>query len=802
MALGHLDPAGTNLRIYLVADLVRAEAPRHVARFPNGESRPHGVNSLHKILFHHHAGSVEHTGAGQTVRRRGREVPAKLPSGLPRAIQHTADIVGRTGAGDGRYGYHYDIPYYEEIVDTRRVLYQTVEPENIGYHTGSYNANTISVSLMGCNRSPSYPFGRITSSGEPAQPSWGRPSQYQLQVLEELLPYLRGEFKIHKCHVQGHFMHGKAACPGYDAERLAMAIQDEDRRFSYPVRLAGAGGAPLLAVGTCDTAAAREYLNNTRTNRLGGDWPYGRRQLAHNGVHLFPAARAPLYCVHDGWILAARLRGYLENFGSTSFILIQHKDPGLRKKPARNSVWKPAGSRGEQRIRHLTYYSLYMHVLPAADPGVEPFRGPAQDLAEVPWLELLRTRDNAAYTRLTTTDTVEVFGDLALPVSTGEIIGRAGMHNPFARHPGGSRGVPPDPVPVLHFEMFSLENLVELFDPDDGMHDGWTVGDTVNSPLVTYVRRGRRVTNRRYSDNVPEDTQVLIDDFFAGDAGGPSDDPGQAPQTDASVSNALSKVIFQRKSEWYVRWDRVPRALRTNWGLGTPAAFQQFRQDYVDQIQWMRRFLLNQAGDSAATQGDKRTRRRQLRKFGLVPSGAWPYLSISRNVFFYHPIRLLNWLNGLERAVDDTTPDGAAPRPRAYERLGSLAETPQHFFGDRTGGDSVRVAANAAAGATQLVLRPYRARDVYHINDYFEVPLEDFMVRNAIIHYWNGRNRGNDYRVTAVGALDEATGNRTVEIEPALHQRARRNERVQIRQHHMPYGWHWNATFAWDQDIT
>jgi hypothetical protein len=218
--------------------------------------------------------------------------------------------------------------------------------------------------------------------------------------------------------------------------------------------------------------------------------------------------------------------------------------------------------------------------------------------------------------------------DLALAVKTGDRIGSVGRHDAFAARPTGT----PDPSgghqAVLHFEIFSPENLIQRFDPDAALHQQWTLTDTDRNALADNARRnlGRltpfsTTAMRDRLDDLETDQAAADPRWF---------DPGEVFQTDAELHDLFSRVITRHVSEWAADWRTVLTRNRRAWGLTTEMI--NHGVSVADQFQWWNT---------------------------IVPTGRGfrdhSALKVNRNTkpYYYHPIRLLNWLNGLQRVLDN-----------------------------------------------------------------------------------------------------------------------------------------------------
>jgi len=635
---------GVTIRIVDIADPLALWVNNHYGFARTLSQRRE--REIREVLIHQHDGGVEHTGtdAEGNSHKASNGLPNKL---IGTAKYHTNPVKGPDGADLHGMAYQFDIPYFNEIVDGKRIVYQGQRLDLKAEHTGGLpNDIGVGISLMGSLRNEGFHTGRVRN------PGGGIPSEHQLAALPVLVHYLQERFKIANCHVQGHFQHNqtdRSGCPGYDTERWLLDHEDRERRFCYPINIGGGNTAPLLDVVTGRDSRCQSYMNNTLTGHS-GFYPFGRRFFEwHNGVHLFPPSgeNSPVYCVRDGWVIAARIGAHVvidgRDYGSANFILIQHSDPGLRNNNDRTrSLIANQGS----RIRKLDYFSLYMHLAPVAASG------------HVEWLDMLQDKDPRLYqAMLAAPEQAHRLDPLALPVKTGEVIGYVGRHDPFAARPADW----PDPTDghqaVLHFEMFSSDKyllplkpaspaggLLRYFDPDTTMYQHWTISDTDRDALAQNALRklaalpafsGAAMTSR-------------LDELEANVNGQDprSLDSGDVFQRDPELHDLLSRVVTQHVSEWNAQWRSVLVRNRRQWGLTQEMIDHHVR--VVQQFQWWGQVVTSQA------QFPKRT--------SLQPS---------TKPFFYHPIRLLNWLNGLVRTIDN---------PIGYAHDTSLPFDPGHDF--------------------------------------------------------------------------------------------------------------------------
>lgn len=643
---------------------------------PAKPQRAHRPWSLRNIVLHQFAG-----GPGFDV-LHARHIGSH---GIYSRLELSADDKGRkmnsagTRYAQSSYPYHFVIPYYADLISHQILVYKIQDLRVASVHASGHREMSLGVSVMGHPRTYSHPTGQY---GTPE----GRPAERQLKALRGVVRYLQDYYHIADSHVHGHFSHNvqsRRECPGYDVERYLLDLEDRlatahpddnakatrtaaSPRYCYPIRLPGQAGVPGLARVwerdaegrdsvdnaklNSETQRARQYMANARS-RPGGVYPRGRRPIWHNGVHLHPAAAGePVYAVRDGWLVAANLRksisyqqpdGSNVDFGSASFILLQHSDPPVADA---RTWWNPR--RGRRRPYPLNYYSLYMHLQPLAA---------AADADDFDWLKELRRRDSALHRTITTTDSTSTFGNLAIPVHTGEVIAKTGTHAPFAIAADGT-ALARALQPVLHFEMFSTDNLLEKFGFNNTVANNWTINDRTTNPLVESAHLH---PPGNYGD--PDLLARLNQRTTELDG----DDPHQersdlAPATEhADFQDAFSKIVVRHISEWASQWNRIPQSIWGGNGTGgwrnARDQWNTFRSEYVDEIQWLR---------NAWAVNARRTDLRESTNW-LSSLAAWP---AHHRFFYFHPIRMLNWLNGLSRGMQ---------HPFAwYNGSGSRADTP------------------------------------------------------------------------------------------------------------------------------
>ena len=631
----YIDIPDTQLRIVDISNYVHTNIFNNIT-IPVGSNdgatarNDQRLSWIRNIIVHYSGGSI------------GR--PGDSPiDGIPNRVIRVCRTIRDRGMNG--MAYHFIIPYWENYDNEdlqRKVIYKVQDLKVMGSHTGLQRRSSIGINCPGSFR------GYASGTGSYLQDSDGAaPSDFQLGALTELIEYMQDYFSISNLHVQGHFQHGKVVCPGYDLERWIMEHEDDSRRFSYPIKLESAPDHEEAAFlnDNGNDSHGLEYLNSN-IELCQGFYPFGRHGLLHNGIHLKSPnnSSAEVYCVHDGWVIAARVVGNVvingHDYGSPCFVLVQHCDPGILRFGNRDgrTKWNPQASRVEpQRMRHFYFYSLYMHLSPADSHGEEP-----------KWLRMLSEKDEAVYESLTTTSEPFAFGNIALQVKAGEVIGSTGQHNPFALNTRVSSDHNQLKY-LLHFEMFSTLNMIAQFDPDENKSSDWSYMYSGNNPVED--------SRSLLLENIPglADERGRIESaLLDADTHDPMEiDPGRVPHLDAVLNNLLSKCIVSHISEWAIDWSGAISEMSL-----TESQTNELRQYYTE-FQWLtkiwetpdkkRKFL-------ASTNWLYEWRRIQARSQSVQSAGrgslGW---STDHRFFFYHPIRFLNWLNGMRRTV---IPDG------------------------------------------------------------------------------------------------------------------------------------------------
>lgn len=701
----YVDLPDYGIRIMDISDHVhrkwfsKVHSINRIAHWPrvNYPLKAHRPWSIRNILVHQFAGGLgkkttdaDHFGDHGFHARLQRvcENKGKMRS----SVKNTDPVTGVvTTVLLNRYkksswGYHFVIPFYADTYGDLILVYKVQNINAASVHSGAHHVASIGIALMGHPRSYQHP------TGLPGQPQ-GRASIEQHKALRGVVRYLQDFYKIQDSQIQGHFTHNEAGrrnCPGYDPERYILDLEDRiihahkhdpDRlvkvesepRFCYPIALTGSStpGLPRVWERGLDgeiavypgalmqgKATAVKYMENARS-KSGGAFPYGRRPVWHNGCHLFPdSAGGDVYAVRDGWIIAANLKKEISyqkagaantsDFGSASWILIQHHESpagGVRyPHPTKAGKWiapKLWKLGHKMRPYPMNYYSLYMHIKPLENAAA------ADKFA---WLKELKRRDSAPlyalHRSVINDDATHAFGWLAIPVQTGDVIAQVGKHAAVPNSPGDTAA--PKLIDVLHFEMFSTDNLLkdDRFGPR--IDEKWIVKDDTLNPLVLDQYRAKA----DHFDLIKRPNDFI--DFEArreelNDAGPPrhSDhDPKEqrtdhAPQHEtAKFQDALSKIVALHASEWAVDYGKIKNTtFKDIWGV-TPTDWNDFKDNYVDEMQWLRE----------AWKSPSSTTRDSLQESSMWLKSMKKWQA-NTMFYYFHPIRMLNWLNGLSRGM-------------------------------------------------------------------------------------------------------------------------------------------------------
>jgi hypothetical protein len=720
------------------------------------------VKPIRKILVHHHAGDPrDMTKKSPTVKTNPLGT-ATVGEGMPLGY---IDIANWDEYATRPLGYHYDIPYIRETSPdgTKLVVYLCSHPDRNTWHTGAgQNETGIGVSLIGFTRGLADPYGgKFNPAPAEFKNSQGLPSQHQRTVLPVLIRFLQETYNIADCHVQAHFQHAKETCPGYDTERWVMDHEDRSRRrgrgFCYPVQLkSGAAGTPFLEEPDQERARFKEYLHNTRRGRS-GFFPFGRRHFWHNGAHLFTSPGCPVHAVRDGWIVAARFDKQVNvdgsDYGSANFVVIHHEDPGLYdprdKRPPDQSLVNNAWMRV---ITHPTYFSQYMHLRPLDD--------------KLAWVHALSEKDAKLYEQIQKNKSLTACFDrkvdntgvknptsvgdvVAIPVKTGEIIGYVGTHDPFAALPKKDLTVAARDIfdaknqSVLHFEMFSGYNLIERFDPDTQLYKKWTAKDADANALAE-IAANKLDQIEGLKDQVPNLRQKL-DDMEQKDPQY-SDPSLWSTVLDDTLFNALTCVIVNHVSEWNADWKTVLNGWYREWGLTK-------KQDVAADDTRIKKSVEHHLKVVQAFQSS-----------WTMPRFSWRLPAIEQRPFFYHPIRLLNWLNGMKRTLDVSLP---------YNTLSDVTPfdvAPRNLYGQ----------APAKVGATTVLIPKYTGNPAI---------ADPQQLVGARVFFPPEKS---SHRVVRVQAQTQSN-NLELQIDPPLNEELKKGARIRVG----GYGWHWESQFAW-----
>ena len=148
--------------------------------------------------------------------------------------------------------------------------------------------------------------------------------------------------------------------PAFDWDRVLSALLHEGNYF--PVKFAA--NHELRAtkeIKKIDAAAMDLMRNYNEKARAGGTFPVGPNQTWHGGIHLFPPKSEkkgevfPVRAMFPGEIVAVHFeRGGPRALGHNNFVLLRHQ------------IKIPRENRKSQEFDEyaLTFYSLYMHLLP------------------------------------------------------------------------------------------------------------------------------------------------------------------------------------------------------------------------------------------------------------------------------------------------------------------------------------------------------------------------------------------------------------------------------------------------------
>lgn len=285
--------------------------------------------------------------------------------------------------------------------------------------------------------------------------------------------------------------------------------------FAFPVKLAGDSANDVTA------ERVNTFLDHTeKANNWGGWFPLGANTVWHGGVHLHVEQRSDVVAMAAGEVVAVKLAESKEQaigyYGSHNFILLRHVITGEKL-----NTQFPAGTQGSSKFDDSAkkeFYSLYMHLknerlnpttnsklnqikwLPrtAVKAGTEEHivkKGESLEQLATQWnttVEKIRTvnpelKDHYGSAKgkswynpedkvkrpvdgpidlqfldsLKSGDVVKVQGAL---VKAGDLLWTSGMYG----SDGNSGG-------VLHWEVFSQENLFPSFTKAEDNDDNWNM---------------------------------------------------------------------------------------------------------------------------------------------------------------------------------------------------------------------------------------------------------------------------------------------------------------------------------------
>lgn len=739
-------PAGQLNLIFVDVSNVWSKASREAAA-------KRETTNIRKVLVHHHAGfphDLTEKHKKQTA-ATGEAMPLKY---VDLASDAYASIT---------YGYHYDLPFVAETLDGKAVVYVTAPQERNVTHTGAgQNECGIGISLVGTMRSAGEHPGGLDYSKTKKEPeeyekARGLPSAHQRRVMPVLVRYLQEQHGIANCHVQGHFQHSKPTCPGFDTERWLLDYEDKDRRagrgFCYPVQIESGKGVPFLQDASKELARAKKYMLNTRTG-LSGFYPFTRRGFWHGGVHFFPPAGSPVYAVRDGWIIAARPEKNVtvdgKDYGSAAFVMVQHEDPGFWPLDGKlyNTVpmfrWDKKNKKWQKFNGKIavepTYFSLSMHLKPLDD--------------SVPWVQLLKKKDPATHTVLfAAKDQTHTFRDIALPVKTGEIIGYVGTHDPFAAV-DKAKAVQDSAVynntSVLHFEVCSSENLVDRLE-SRAVAKKWTLKD-VDENAMAEAAQGKLKDVAGLKDHV----KLLTDRLAEVEKLDPQHlDPSRfSGVLQDDLLEPLSTLITSHASEWSADWKTVLSAWHREMGLaqGGKAGKAAKAADDARIAKTVKHHLaMIDAFKFGAAIKDYRNR-------AMSGGEKFPH--------FYHPVRFLNWMNGLTRTPDAVLPyntfDNVTPFDVSPRRVLALKPADQ-------GDGVVTIAKNT--GSPQIK--------------------DPQKLKGTRLFFPPSRE------VHTVQQVAETKAGLELTISPVLAKDLKKNDAIRLGGN----GWRWEARFPWETNI-
>jgi hypothetical protein len=714
-------------------------------------SRERETTNIRKILLHHHTGFPHDLSEKHKTKKAasGEAVPVKFVDLATNAYKVKP------------YGYHYDIPYVGETIGGKAVVYVTApQDRNVPHTAAGQNECGIGVSLVGTMRAngenpEGFDYSKTKPEPDEHVGARGLPSAHQRRVVPVLVRYLREQHNVAHSHVQGHFLHSKPACPGYDTERWLMDYEEKDRRagrgFCYPVQIESGKGVPFLQDPTQELARAKKYMLNTRAG-LSGFYPFTRRGFWHGGVHFFPPAGSPVYAVRDGWIIAARPEKNVavdgKDYGSAAFVMVQHEDPGIWDGKLYNTIkqqrWNDKLKKWEPMTAKVavepTYFSLSMHLKPLDD--------------SIPWVQLLKKKDPATHTVLfAAKDKTHTFRDIALPVKTGDIIGYVGTHDPFAaldKAKAVQNSAIYNNTSVLHFEVCSSENLVDRLE-SKATAKKWTLKDADENAMAE-AATGKLKDVAGHKDHV----KLLTDRLAEVEKLDPQhQDPSRfSGVLQDDLMEPLSTLITSHASEWSADWKTVLSAWHREMGLaqGGKEGKKAKAADDARIAKTVKHHLeMIESFKFGAAIRDYRNR-------ALSGSEKFPHA--------YHPVRFLNWMNGLVRTPDAVLPyntfDNVTPFDVSPRRVLALKPADQ-------GDGVITIAKNT--GKPEI-------KDPQKLT-------------GTRIFFPPSREVHTVQKVTETKTALELT------ISPVLAKDLKKNDAIRLGGN----GWRWEAKFPWETNI-
>lgn len=341
---------------------------------------------------------------------------------------------------------------------------------------------------------------------------------------------------------------------------------------------------------------------------------------------------------------------------------------------------------------------------------------------------------------------------------------------------------------VLHFEMFSGHNLIERLDPDKQVYKSWTIDDTdddafsqvASSKLETLPGLSqigpaldeKTKTMEEGDPNEPspvaplsavvsafsEDLAKQIEKMNKGDRG--NNDPSLwSDLLDDNTLEALSMVIAHHVSEWKADWKKVIDRWYREWGMPK---------------------------DSKLGKEQKATAEHAVKvAAAFAIKWEWPIFKyrqpfLNANPYFYHPIRLLNWLNGMERTIDH--PD------LKYNTL----ETTAFDISPR----KVKVTKEAAAGAAELFIDTVSARGVA---DSVTTVGEDRQRAIIDIELLKGSRfrLASSEKIYTISETSKEKDGRRIKFDPGLESEVKKGDTIRFGL----YAWKWVRKFDWNRNF-